>query len=324
MFIDLDPNELKKISIDIEGYDDALNNDYFPNALQYVSDLIANTNGIKTEEVVSILRSIYDKLIFYSDDIKSNLNGLEEQIAESLEAYNISTEDAREKLAQLFLVMQEFVNSGKIDMSSVSSDGYMTEDSGEEPTPDDASGEPTPDDASGEPTPDDASGEPTQPNVELYDDIVGYLGCENVGGEPDFAVVETHLQQRMDNLGTELDPMINEFIQDYTNYNYNNGIYISSSPDYVISSSPDHLIIQEPISSFIDSDAGAKYAKYLGYPNVGNHNYLEIIRNPHIAFSEYLHTAVNNGTCMQPGEYRDGLYNDVHDFLAYEWAARNS
>lgn len=127
MFIDLDPNELKKVSINIEGYDDALNNDYFPNALQYVSNLVANSDGIKTEEVANLLRSIYDKLIFYSDSIKSNLNGLEEQIAESLEAYSISTEDAREKLAQLFLVMQEFVSSGKMDMSLVSSDGYMEE-----------------------------------------------------------------------------------------------------------------------------------------------------------------------------------------------------
>lgn len=271
MFIDLDPNELKKISIDIEGYDDALNNDYFPNALQYVSDLIANTNGIKTEEVVSILRSIYDKLIFYSDDIKSNLNGLEEQIAESLKAYNISTEDAREKLAQLFFVMQEFVDRGKIDMSSV-----ISED-------------------------------------ELYDDIVDYLGYENVGGDPDFAVVEMNLQQRMDNLGTELDPMINEFIQDYHKYGYD-----------VNDTSYTGVYTDQPISAFLNSEAGAKYAKYLEYPNVGNHNYLEIIRNPHIAFCEYLQTAVNNGDYMQPGEYRDGLYNDVYDFLSHEWDARRN
>lgn len=132
MFIDLDPNELKKVSIEIESYDDVLKNDYFPNALQYVSNLVANTDGIKTEEVVNLLRSIYDKLIFYSSTIKDNLHALEEQIAESLKVYGINTEDAREKLAQLFLVMQEFVSSGKMDLSLVNSNGYMTEGIDEE------------------------------------------------------------------------------------------------------------------------------------------------------------------------------------------------
>lgn len=132
MFIDLDPNELKKVSIEIESYDDVLKNDYFPNALQHVSNLVANTDGIKTEEVVNLLRSIYDKLIFYSSTIKDNLHALEEQIAESLKVYGINTEDAREKLAQLFLVMQEFVSSGKMDLSLVNSNGYMTEGIDEE------------------------------------------------------------------------------------------------------------------------------------------------------------------------------------------------
>ncbi|HIU11949.1 MAG TPA: hypothetical protein IAB65_04520 [Candidatus Onthocola stercorigallinarum] len=290
MFIDLDPNELKKISIDIEGYDDALNNDYFPNALQYVSDLIANTNGIKTEEVVNILKGINEKLTILSDSIKSNLYGLEEQIAESLEAYRISTEDAREKLAQLFLVMQEFVKSGKIDMSIVSSDGYITEDTGEEPT---------------------------QPSGELYDDMVDYLGEEFVDGNPSpgvvHTVVHTYLEQRMDNLKTDLDPMIDEFIQDYQKYVYDTNDTVHTG-----------VYVDQPISSFLNSDAGAKYAQFLEDSNVGNNDYLTILNNPDRAFAEYLQTAVNEDTYMKSGEYHDMLYNDMYDVLSGEWVARHN
>ena len=302
MFIDLDPNELKKISIDIEGYDDALNNDYFPNALQYVSDLIANTNGIKTEEVVNLLRSIYDKLIFYSSTIKDNLHALEEQIAESLEAYSISTEDAREKLAQLFLVMQEFVSSGKINMSLVSSDGYMTEDSGEEPT---------------------SNGTITQEQADLnldsdfkkyleekgeWQDYLDELNSPTTPRNTDHFVNE-YINQFDGVLNDETKPLLKEFYDDLAHYGDSEAPGINSRFDN--------------LDAFLASEDGQKWAKYMPSEDYVR-DFSEILSNPEAALTDYLYMrGVENSPkgyflSSDYNSYISELQGDVRSKINYE------
>ena len=302
MFIDLDPNELKKVSINIEGYDDALNNDYFPNALQYVSNLVANSDGIKTEEVANLLRSIYDKLIFYSDSIKSNLNGLEEQIAESLEAYNISTEDAREKLAQLFLVMQEFVSSGKIDMSLVSSDGYMTEDTGEELTSNDTTAQ-------------------EQADLNLDSDFKKYL--EEKGEWQDYLdelnspttprntdhFVNEYINQFDGVLNDETKPLLKEFYDDLAHYGDSEAPGINSRFDN--------------LDAFLASEDGQKWAKYMPSEDYVR-DFSEILSNPEAALTDYLYMrGVENSPkgyflSSDYNSYISELQGDVRSKINYE------
>lgn len=319
MFIDLDPNELKKVSINIEGYDDALNNDYFPNALQYVSNLVANSDGIKTEEVANLLRSIYDKLIFYSDSIKSNLNGLEEQIAESLEAYSISTEDAREKLAQLFLVMQEFTSSGKMDLSIVSSDGYMEEKDTVE-TLDDSQESSTQD---GENVEIDAvtgaAPEATDVNENLYNDMLDYVGrgrAEDLYREDytdswsfnagtidskGMSLINEYVDTSIDNLKGELDPMIDQFNKDFNSYVYEQSDTLHTG-NYDINITPEQ---------FLNSEAGSKYAQYLANDmGTSGKDYLNIVNNPDAAFSDYL-SEMKSGNLY--GNTSKNYYNNLHD-----------
>lgn len=302
MFIDLDPNELKKVSINIEGYDDALNNDYFPNALQYVSNLVANSDGIKTEEVANLLRSIYDKLIFYSDSIKSNLNGLEEQIAESLEAYSISTEDAREKLAQLFLVMQEFVSSGKIDMSLVSSDGYMTEDTGEELTSNDTTAQ-------------------EQADLNLDSDFKKYL--EEKGEWQDYLdelnspttprntdhFVNEYIDQFDGVLNDETKPLLKEFYDDLAHYGDSEAPGINSRFDN--------------LDAFLASEDGQKWAKYMPSEDYVR-DFSEILSNPEAALTDYLYMrGVENSPkgyflSSDYNSYISELQGDVRSKINYE------
>lgn len=302
MFIDLDPNELKKVSINIEGYDDALNNDYFPNALQYVSNLVANSDGIKTEEVANLLRSIYDKLIFYSDSIKSNLNGLEEQIAESLEAYSISTEDAREKLAQLFLVMQEFVSSGKIDMSLVSSDGYMTEDTGEELTSNDTTAQ-------------------EQADLNLDSDFKKYL--EEKGEWQDYLdelnspttprntdhFVNEYINQFDGVLNDETKPLLKEFYDDLAHYGDSEAPGINSRFDN--------------LDAFLASEDGQKWAKYMPSEDYVR-DFSEILSNPEAALTDYLYMrGVENSPkgYFLSSDYNSYIYElqgDVRSKINYE------
>lgn len=302
MFIDLDPNELKKVSINIEGYDDALNNDYFPNALQYVSNLVANSDGIKTEEVANLLRSIYDKLIFYSDSIKSNLNGLEEQIAESLEAYSISTEDAREKLAQLFLVMQEFVSSGKIDMSLVSSDGYMTEDTGEELTSNDTTAQ-------------------EQADLNLDSDFKKYL--EEKGEWQDYLdelnspttprntdhFVNEYINQFDEVLNDETKPLLKEFYDDLAHYGDSEAPGINSRFDN--------------LDAFLASEDGQKWAKYMPSEDYVR-DFSEILSNPEAALTDYLYMrGVENSPkgyflSSDYNSYISELQGDVRSKINYE------
>ena len=302
MFIDLDPNELKKVSINIEGYDDALNNDYFPNALQYVSNLVANSDGIKTEEVANLLRSIYDKLIFYSDSIKSNLNGLEEQIAESLEAYSISTEDAREKLAQLFLVMQEFVSSGKIDMSLVSSDGYMTEDTGEELTSNDTTAQ-------------------EQADLNLDSDFKKYL--EEKGEWQDYLdelnspttprntdrFVNEYIDQFDGVLNDETKPLLKEFYDDLAHYGDSEAPGINSRFDN--------------LDAFLASEDGQKWAKYMPSEDYVR-DFSEILSNPEAALTDYIYTRAVEGESKgyllsnDPNSYISELQGDVRSKINYE------
>lgn len=302
MFIDLDPNELKKVSINIEGYDDALNNDYFPNALQYVSNLVANSDGIKTEEVANLLRSIYDKLIFYSDSIKSNLNGLEEQIAESLEAYSISTEDAREKLAQLFLVMQEFVSSGKMDMSLVSSDGYMAEDSGEELTSNDTTAQ-------------------EQADLNLDSDFKKYL--EEKGEWQDYLdelnspttprntdhFVNEYINQFDGVLNDETKPLLKEFYDDLAHYGDSEAPGINSRFDN--------------LDAFLASEDGQKWAKYMPSEDYVR-DFSEILSNPEAALTDYLYMrGVENSPkgyflSSDYNSYISELQGDVRSKINYE------
>lgn len=302
MFIDLDPNELKKVSINIEGYDDALNNDYFPNALQYVSNLVANSDGIKTEEVANLLRSIYDKLIFYSDSIKSNLNGLEEQIAESLEAYSISTEDAREKLAQLFLVMQEFVSSGKMDMSLVSSDGYMTEDTGEELTSNDTTAQ-------------------EQADLNLDSDFKKYL--EEKGEWQDYLdelnspttprntdhFVNEYINQFDGVLNDETKPLLKEFYDDLAHYGDSEAPGINSRFDN--------------LDAFLASEDGQKWAKYMPSEDYVR-DFSEILSNPEAALTDYLYMrGVENSPkgyflSSDYNSYISELQGDVRSKINYE------
>ena len=302
MFIDLDPNELKKISINIEGYDDALNNDYFPNALQYVSNLVANSDGIKTEGVVSILRSIYDKLIFYSDSIKSNLNGLEEQIAESLEAYRISTEDAREKLAQLFLVMQEFVKSGKMDLSLVSSNGYMTEDTSEELTSNDTTAQ-------------------EQADLNLDSDFKKYL--EEKGKWQDYLdelnspttprntdhFVNEYINQFDGVLNDETKPLLKEFYDDLAFYGDSEAPGINSRFDN--------------LDAFLASEDGQKWAKYMPSEDYVR-DFSEILSNPEAALTDYLYMrGVENSPkgyflSSDYNSYISELQGDVRSKINYE------
>ena len=302
MFIDLDPNELKKISINIEGYDDALNNDYFPNALQYVSNLVANSDGIKTEGVANLLRSIYDKLIFYSDSIKSNLNGLEEQIAESLEAYSISTEDAREKLAQLFLVMQEFVSSGKIDMSLVSSDGYMTEDTGEELTSNDTTAQ-------------------EQADLNLDSDFKKYL--EEKGEWQDYLdelnspttprntdhFVNEYINQFDGVLNDETKPLLKEFYDDLAHYGDSEAPGINSRFDN--------------LDAFLASEDGQKWAEFMPSEDYVR-DFSEILSNPEAALTDYLYMrGVENSPkgyflSSDYNSYISELQGDVRSKINYE------
>lgn len=301
MFIDLDPNELKKISIDIEGYDDALNNDYFPNALQYVSDLIANTNGIKTEEVVNILKGINEKLTILSDSIKSNLNGLEEQIAESLEAYSISTEDAREKLAQLFLVMQEFVSSGKMDLSLVTAGGYMTEE-----TLDDGTGANS-----------DGKENDSQPTYaeSLRNDFFEKTNTSDLTDEKTFQdrAIE-YSEQVIDNLKNESEdtvygPTIESFIEDYAEYK-GNGV--------------------TTVRTYLNSDQGAKYRDFIvnytepgvknDYVYAPNEDYLSIVNDPETAFKDFINQAYygelsNSAGADWPNKITRKYYNNLQDSI---------
>lgn len=124
--IDLDAQDLKTISRNIESYDDTLINNYFIKMKDYITKLLTN-QGIKTDEVREILTTIDEKIDFYSNDIKSNLKGLEETIATSLNKYTINTETVLEKLYTLFYAMEDFNNSGKFDFNKIDSVGsYMT------------------------------------------------------------------------------------------------------------------------------------------------------------------------------------------------------
>lgn len=124
--IDLDAQDLKTISRNIESYDDTLINNYFIKMKDYIAKLLTN-QGIKTDEVREILTTIDEKIDFYSNDIKSNLKGLEETIATSLNKYTINTETVLEKLYTLFYAMEDFNNSGKFDFNKIDSVGsYMT------------------------------------------------------------------------------------------------------------------------------------------------------------------------------------------------------
>lgn len=124
--IDLDAQDLKTISRNIESYDDTLINNYFIKMKDYITKLLTN-QGIKTDEVREILTTIDEKIDFYSNDIKSNLKGLEETIATSLNKYTIVTEQALTKLKALLNMMQNFNENGTFDFSTVNSlDSYMT------------------------------------------------------------------------------------------------------------------------------------------------------------------------------------------------------
>lgn len=124
--IDLDAQDLKTVSHNIESYDETLINDYFVKMKDYISKLLTE-QGIKTDEVRQILTTIDEKVDFYSNDIKTNLKGLEETIANSLKKYTIVTETVLEKLYALLYAMEDFNNSGKFDFSKIDSVGsYMT------------------------------------------------------------------------------------------------------------------------------------------------------------------------------------------------------
>lgn len=124
--IDLDAQDLKTISRNIESYDDTLINNYFIKMKDYISKLLTE-QGIKTDEVREILTTIDEKVDFYSNDIKSNLKGLEETITNTLSKYNVVTETVLEKLYALLYTMEDFNNNGKFDFSKVDNIGsYMT------------------------------------------------------------------------------------------------------------------------------------------------------------------------------------------------------
>ena len=123
--IDLDAQDLKTVSHNIESYDETLINDYFVKMKDYISKLLTE-QGIKTDEVRQILTTIDEKVDFYSNDIKTNLKGLEETIANSLKKYTIVTETVLEKLYALLYAMEDFNNSGKFDFSKIDSvESYM-------------------------------------------------------------------------------------------------------------------------------------------------------------------------------------------------------
>ena len=125
-YIDLDVDVLKNISYDIEASDNTLNSDYFVKMKNFINELLSE-QGIKTDEVRSILTSINEKVEFYQNEIKTNLTGLEETISNSLNQYTIVTEQALTKLKALLNMMQNFNKNGTFDFSTVNSlDSYMT------------------------------------------------------------------------------------------------------------------------------------------------------------------------------------------------------
>ena len=125
-YIDLDVDVLKNISYDIEASDNTLNSDYFVKMKNFINELLSE-QGIKTDEVRSILTSINEKVEFYQNEIKTNLTGLEETISNSLNQYTIVTEQALTKLKALLNMMQNFNENGTFDFSTVNSlDSYMT------------------------------------------------------------------------------------------------------------------------------------------------------------------------------------------------------
>ena len=125
-YIDLDVDVLKNISYDIEASDNTLNSDYFVKMKNFINELLSE-QGIKTDEVRSILISINEKVEFYQNEIKTNLTGLEETISNSLNQYTIVTEQALTKLKALLNMMQNFNENGTFDFSTVNSlDSYMT------------------------------------------------------------------------------------------------------------------------------------------------------------------------------------------------------
>ena len=99
MFIDVDLQVLKNVSHDIESYDNTLVNDYFEKMREYIANLLTE-QGIKTEDVKAILTTIDEKVVYYANNIRTNLNGLEENIAASLEGYNVILEMSVSKLTK--------------------------------------------------------------------------------------------------------------------------------------------------------------------------------------------------------------------------------
>ena len=124
MFIDVDLQVLKNVSHDIESYDNTLVNDYFEKMREYIANLLTE-QGIKTEDVKAILTTIDEKVVYYANNIRTNLNGLEENIAASLEGYNVILEMAVSKLTELFVVMQDYTTSGNFDFTESDAVSYI-------------------------------------------------------------------------------------------------------------------------------------------------------------------------------------------------------
>lgn len=129
MFIDVDLQVLKNVSHDIESYDNTLVNDYFEKMREYIANLLTE-QGIKTEDVKAILTTIDEKVVYYANNIRTNLNGLEENIAASLEGYNVILEMAVSKLTELFVVMQDYTTSGNFDFTESDAVSYIGKSDG--------------------------------------------------------------------------------------------------------------------------------------------------------------------------------------------------
>ena len=96
---------------------------------EYIANLLTE-QGIKTEDVKAILTTIDEKVVYYANTIRTNLNGLEENIAASLEGYNVILEMAVSKLTELFVVMQDYTTSGNFDFTESDAVSYIGKSDG--------------------------------------------------------------------------------------------------------------------------------------------------------------------------------------------------
>lgn len=258
-FVNVNPMVLKEVSKDVETYDELITRDYLVRMCTAINNLINNTNGIKSPEIQNTLKLAGDKLGQLTQEITSDLNGLEEDIAAALSEYQVNTELALDKLANLFNIMQGFTTNKTFNFAAIENANYMEAKTEETQSPTTGS--------------------------EITSDFEGYLSengelekFNDITNSDDWEkYFKDYAEYKVDQAAGVGVNLIDDFTQewiDYSNRVVGPGGYVD-------------------VQAFINSPAGEKWAIYLP-PEGYTRNYDTVLGSPDSLLTDYINYRIDN------------------------------